>query len=68
VIESSLGGKIRRARKEKGLNQEQLADLLGWHVSKIVRIETGFTKNPKARDLFVLCGALDLSIESVLVD
>ena len=35
-----LGGELRRHRKASGLTGQQLADALGWHQSKVSRIES----------------------------
>ena len=38
---------FREARKELGLTQHQLADLIGLHQTSIARIETGASKPTK---------------------
>ncbi|MEW1723298.1 helix-turn-helix transcriptional regulator [Streptomyces sp. NPDC093109] len=54
-----LGEELRRLRREAGLTSGETARLLGWHQSKVSRIETGVS-GVKGEDLTVLLDALGL--------
>lgn len=57
--------KIVQARKQKGLTQEQLADLSQVTVRTIQRIESGET-TPRAFTLKAIAAVLDISFEELL--
>ncbi|AXG76658.1 helix-turn-helix domain-containing protein [Streptomyces paludis] len=59
VRRRKLGEELRRLRREAGLTSGETARLLGWHQSKVSRIETGVS-GVKAGDLTVLFDALGL--------
>lgn len=59
-----LGQKIVSARKQKGLTQEQLAELTNITVRTIQRIENGQT-TPRAYTLKTIAAALDTSFEEL---
>jgi transcriptional regulator with XRE-family HTH domain len=52
---------LRQLRKERGLTQEQLADLSGIEQETISAIEVGKTRQPRASTMNALAVALDLS-------
>ncbi|GAA1190137.1 helix-turn-helix transcriptional regulator [Streptomyces hebeiensis] len=54
-----LGDELRRLRQKAGLTSDDLARLLGWHQSKVSRIETGVS-GVKDEDLAALLDALDV--------
>jgi transcriptional regulator with XRE-family HTH domain len=43
----SLGQKVRRLRKQAGMNQQQLAAAAGLAMSMVTHIEQGRTKDPR---------------------
>lgn len=60
-----LDQKIVHARKQKGLTQEQLADLANVTVRTIQRIESA-ESTPRAYTLKAIASALDISFEKLL--
>ena len=59
-----LKNNIKGTRIEKGLSQQQLADLVGVSRNTISSIETG-QFNPTAKLALVLCIALDKKFEEL---
>ena len=59
-----LKNKLKDARSEKGLSQQQLADLVGVSRNTISSIETG-QFSPTAKLALVLCIALDKKFEEI---
>ena len=59
-----LKNNLRAARSEKGLSQQQLADLVGVSRNTISSIETG-QFSPTAKLALVLCIALDKKFEEI---
>ena len=59
-----LKNNIKERRAEKGLSQQQLADLVGVSRNTISSIETG-QFNPTAKLALILCIALDKHFEEV---
>lgn len=59
-----LKNKLKAARSEKGLSQQQLADLVGVSRNTISSIETG-QFNPTAKLALILCIALDKKFEEL---
>ena len=57
-----LKNNLRDARSEKGLSQQQLADLVGVSRNTISSIETG-QFSPTAKLALILCIALDKKFE-----
>lgn len=57
-----IGLNIMRFRKERGLTQEELADLTGYTRNHIQRVETAYSK-PTVGLLLDVSKALDVSIE-----
>lgn len=55
---------IKRVRKEAGLSQTQLADMVGVSRNTISSIETG-QFNPTAKLALILCTALDKKFEEL---
>ena len=53
-----LKNNLKAARSEKGLSQQQLADMVGVSRNTISSIETG-QFNPTAKLALILCIALD---------
>ena len=59
-----LRNNLKAARGEKGLSQQQLADLVGVSRNTISSIETG-QFNPTAKLALVLCIALEKKFEEL---
>lgn len=61
---STIGDRIRVARRRKHLSQKELADLCGWSLqaARISNYERG-KREPRSDNLEVLAKALDVSIE-----
>lgn len=59
-----LKNNLKEARGEKGLSQQQLADMVGVSRNTISSIETG-QFNPTAKLALVLCIALDKTFEEL---
>ncbi|MGW5385499.1 helix-turn-helix domain-containing protein [Nocardia sp. NPDC003963] len=50
----ALGKRLREMRKDAGLTGRRLAELAGWHESKVSKIETG-DRSPTEKDLHQYC-------------
>ncbi|RDI53999.1 helix-turn-helix domain-containing protein [Nocardia mexicana] len=50
----ALGGRLRDIRKDAGLSGVQLAELAGWHSSKVSKIESG-KQMPAEADIRIWC-------------
>lgn len=59
-----LKNNLKECRSEKGLSQQQLADLVGVSRNTISSIETG-QFNPTAKLALILCIALDKKFEEL---
>ena len=59
-----LKNRLKEARTEKSLSQQQLAELVGVSRNTISSIETG-QFNPTAKLALILCIALDKSFEEL---
>lgn len=59
-----LKNNLKAARGEKGLSQQQLADMVGVSRNTISSIETG-QFNPTAKLALILCIALDQKFEEL---
>ena len=59
-----LRNNLKAARSEKGLSQQQLADMVGVSRNTISSIETG-QFNPTAKLALILCIALDKKFEEL---
>ncbi len=59
-----LKTRLKEARAEKGLSQQQLADLVGVSRNTISSIETG-QFHPTAKLALILCIALDKKFEEL---
>jgi len=63
-MELILKNRLKQARVEKGLSQQQLAELVGVSRNTISSIETG-QFNPTAKLALILCIALDRKFEEL---
>jgi transcriptional regulator with XRE-family HTH domain len=59
--------KLRTARKEKGLTQEQLAELLGVSRQAVTKWEAG-EGYPEVENLILIAEILELSLDALLLD
>lgn len=59
-----LGDKVRKYRRQKGLSQERLGELVGFSQSKISKIENGDWDS--LSDLKLLAKALGVPIEELV--
>ena len=59
-----LKNRLKEARTEKGLSQQELANMVGVSRNTISSIETG-QFNPTAKLALILCIALDKSFEEL---
>ena len=61
----SFGSAIKKARKDKKLTQEKLAELIGVTPNHMKQLESE-RRNPSHEVLFKLVHALDMSLDSLL--
>ena len=64
---TSLGDKIRKARREKHITQERLGEICSLSTSHIGHIERG-TRIPSLETVFRIACELDVSIDYLLLD
>lgn len=64
---TTLGERIREARKRRGKTQQDVADALGLARPSVLQWEKGIT-NPSLRNLQKFCDYLEIEIESVVGD
>lgn len=57
-----IGNRIRDAREEKGMTQQQLAEKVGLTVVAISNIETG-GRNPSFKNIAEICHTLGMSLD-----
>lgn len=60
-----LGKNLKNARKEAGLTQKELAEIIGVYAKDICRWETG-ERTPNAITLGEICRALNASADDIL--
>ncbi len=63
----SIGTRIRRLRKEKGITQQKLAELSGQEPSNISHIERGATKL-SLPTIVNIANALEVTVDDLLCD
>ena len=63
-MNEKLGKRIRRARKDKKISQEELADRVGLHYTTISRIERGIS-NPPVQTISKIARALKVSLSDL---
>lgn len=59
-----LGRNIAQRRKQKGMSQEEFAEISGKMINTISNIERGLS-DPKITTLVSICNALDISLEEL---
>ncbi len=60
----NLGSAIKKARVEKGLSQEQLAEILDVTPTHVKHMESG-RRNPSVEILFAISERLNMSLDSL---
>lgn len=65
-LQSVIGANVRRLRKGKGLSQEELADLCGYHRTYVGGIERS-ERNITITTLEALAGALGVEPHTLLL-
>lgn len=63
-VNEKLGKRIRKARREKKMSQEELADRVGLHYTTISRIERGIS-NPPVHTIDKISKALKVSLSDL---
>lgn len=63
----NLGRCIAKRRKQKGMSQEEFADVSGKMINTISNIERGIS-DPKVTTLVSIANALDVSLEELFSD
>ena len=63
---TELAARLLAVRKERGLTQQQLADLAGVHQGTVASIESGRTADPAASVLLGVAKALDVDPRDLL--
>lgn len=63
-MEIQFKNKIREARRQKNMSQEELANMIGTTRQTIISIEKG-QFNPSARLALLICVALDKNFEEL---
>lgn len=61
-----FGSRIRELRKDKGLSQEQLAELTGFHRTYIGMVERG-ERNPALINIKVFATAFEISLAELFI-
>lgn len=63
-VNKKLGQKIKKARKNSGITQEQLAEKVGMHYTSISRIETGYA-NPPVQTIHKIAKVLKIPLSDL---
>ena len=64
-----IGDNVRKYRRQKGLSQEQLGELVGFSQSKISKIERGERGDwDSLSDLKLIAKVMDVPIEELITD
>jgi len=63
-VNKKLGQKLKKARKNSGITQEQLAEKVGMHYTSISRIETG-DANPPVQTINKIAKALKIPLSDL---
>uniref|UniRef100_A0A6M3KY36 Putative DNA binding, helix-turn-helix domain containing protein n=1 Tax=viral metagenome TaxID=1070528 RepID=A0A6M3KY36_9ZZZZ len=62
---STVGQRLRAARKERGLTQVEIASWCGWSQRKISHLEAG-DNDIRMGDLLIVCEQLGVNPETIL--
>ncbi len=63
-VNEKLGKRIRKARRDKKMSQEELADRVGLHYTTISRIERGIS-NPPVQTIDKISKALKVQLSDL---
>lgn len=66
-IKQVVGKRVQRYRKQRGLTQEALAELIGIDTISLSKIETG-RNYPTSENITKLAGVLDVKVYELFVD
>lgn len=66
--DTTLGQKIKKLRKDKGLTQEQLAIHANVSYTTLTKVENGAIKNPSFEIVASLAKALEVSLDDLTVN
>lgn len=58
-IQNLLGGRIKKARRDKGITEQELANGIGVTVNYISELERGIKKNPSLKVIYGMSKVLD---------
>lgn len=64
-IRRRIGARLKRARQDRGLTQEQLAEAAGLHTTYIAKVEAG-DRTPSLETLIRLSSIMNVSLQSVV--
>ena len=64
VFNKQIGKRIKKARKERGITQQELAEKVNMHDTTISRIETGFS-NPSILTINKIAKALKIPLSDL---
>lgn len=67
VVAKKIGANVRRARRQAGMSQQQLAEKLGIGVMAVSRIERGVTKEVTVQRVCEIAEALDVTVTELVV-
>lgn len=63
-----IGENVAEAREERGLSQDELADLSKLSRTTIVQLENGHIKDPRKKNIIAIATALDKPVEHFYQD
>lgn len=63
----SIGKKIKKSRRDRGITQEALAEKVNVSIPHISRIECGFS-SPSLQTLVDICNVLGITIDELMQD
>lgn len=64
-LRRQIGARLKRARQDRGLTQEQLAEAAGFHTTYIAKVEAG-DRTPSLETLIRLSSIMNVSLQSVV--
>jgi len=64
-LRRQIGARLKRARQDRGLTQDQLAEAAGFHTTYIAKVEAG-DRTPSLETLIRLSSIMQVSLQSVV--
>jgi len=64
----TIGEKVKKLTKEKGMTQEELARKADIPYTTLLKIISGSVENPTVKTMQKLAGALEVSVDELLVE